>query len=224
MYKRISLVALFIGGMIFTSSAQCDNCEKDKDENTFCYQNDKFENYCATFKEGSATVDLQKGKKTKSIPLTAASSLEDLIKIGSNKKLKISAVDILFLQSGLEVWKIESRKLGHEYTDSGLGIKTIQKGSGALPEKGQRVKVHYTGFLENGKKFDSSVDRGEPFTFTLGAGRVIKGWDEGVQKLNIGTKALLKIPSELGYGARGSRGAIPPNATLYFEIEVLGVE
>jgi len=108
-------------------------------------------------------------------------------------------------------------------TSSGLQYVELAVGTGAVAKTGQNVSVHYTGWLENGNKFDSSVDRGQPFSFPLGAGRVIKGWDEGVQGMQIGGKRKLIIPSHLGYGARGAGGAIPPNATLIFEVELLGV-
>lgn len=224
MKKILLLSALIAFGITTTLQAQCSSCEENKDDKTYCYQNDNFEGYCATFIDGESTFVLSKGKKRKTVPLTSSSTLAEIVLVTQNKKLKISATDILFIQEGLKVWSVESRKLGYEYTESGLGIKMLKEGDGDLPQKGQRVKVHYTGLLENGKKFDSSVDRNQPFAFNLGQGRVIKGWDEGVSKLKIGSKALLQIPPDLGYGSRGAGGAIPPNATLYFEIEVLGVE
>lgn len=109
-------------------------------------------------------------------------------------------------------------------TDSGLQYEDIVVGTGESPKAGQNVRVHYTGWLTDGKKFDSSVDRGEPFEFPIGAGRVIRGWDEGVLTMKIGGKRKLIIPPQLGYGARGAGGVIPPNATLVFEVELLGVQ
>ena len=108
-------------------------------------------------------------------------------------------------------------------TPSGLGIEDIVVGSGAAASAGQRVSVHYTGWLTNGTKFDSSKDRGQPFMFSLGAGEVIRGWDEGVSGMKVGGKRKLTIPPDLGYGARGAGGVIPPNATLLFEVELLAV-
>ena len=108
-------------------------------------------------------------------------------------------------------------------TPTGLTIEDLVIGDGAAAAAGQQVKVHYTGWLTNGTKFDSSKDRNEPFVFPLGAGRVIKGWDEGVQGMKVGGKRKLTIPPALGYGARGAGGVIPPNATLVFEVELLGV-
>lgn len=108
-------------------------------------------------------------------------------------------------------------------TPSGLIIEDITEGSGAVASVGQTVSVHYTGWLTNGTKFDSSKDRNEPFEFALGRGWVIRGWDEGVQGMKIGGVRKLTIPSELGYGARGAGGVIPPNATLVFEVELLGL-
>jgi peptidylprolyl isomerase len=113
-------------------------------------------------------------------------------------------------------------------TTSGLQFEDTIVGTGASPKTGQTCVMHYTGWLwENaakGKKFDSSVDRGQPFEFQIGLGMVIKGWDEGVATMKVGGKRTLLIPATLGYGSRGAGGAIPPNATLLFEVELLGVK
>ena len=109
-------------------------------------------------------------------------------------------------------------------TPSGLKYVDLVTGTGESPKPGQTVTVHYTGTLENGSKFDSSVDRGQPFTFQIGLGQVIKGWDEGVAGMKVGGKRTLVIPPDLGYGARGAGGVIPPNATLKFEVELLDVK
>ncbi len=108
-------------------------------------------------------------------------------------------------------------------TPSGLGIEEIISGEGKVAEAGQRVTVHYTGRLTDGSKFDSSKDRNDPFEFWLGKGQVIRGWDEGVQGMKVGGTRKLTIPPQLGYGARGAGGVIPPNATLVFEVELLGI-
>lgn len=104
-----------------------------------------------------------------------------------------------------------------------MKIEKLIAGEGASPKRGDTVTVHYTGWLEDGRKFDSSVDRRQPFSFVLGMGQVIRGWDEGVAGMRVGDKARLTIPPELAYGARGYPGAIPPNATLIFEVELLSV-
>jgi FKBP-type peptidyl-prolyl cis-trans isomerase len=108
-----------------------------------------------------------------------------------------------------------------------LGIEDLVVGKGEAAVKGQRVTVHYTGWLDNngkpGSKFDSSRDRNQPFDFALGRGQVIKGWDQGVEGMKVGGKRKLTIPPDLGYGSRGAGGVIPPNATLLFEVELLGV-
>ena len=109
-------------------------------------------------------------------------------------------------------------------TKSGLNYEELQVGNGDEAKPGDTVEVHYTGWLKNGTKFDSSKDRGRPFSFALGAGRVIKGWDEGVAGMKVGGKRVLIVPPSLGYGARGAGNVIPPNATLKFEVELLDVK
>ena len=120
--------------------------------------------------------------------------------------------------------KMEELAAGFEKTESGLRYKMIQKGSGKKAENGKTVSVHYTGQLEDGKVFDSSIPRKKPIEFPLGRGNVIEGWDEGIALLQVGDKARFVIPSHLGYGSRGAGGAIPPNATLIFDVELMDVK
>lgn len=120
--------------------------------------------------------------------------------------------------------KMESLAAGFEKTESGLRYKMIQKGTGKKAENGKVVAVHYTGQLEDGKVFDSSIPRKKPIEFPLGQGNVIEGWDEGIALLQVGDKARFVIPSHLGYGSRGAGGAIPPNATLIFDVELIDVK
>jgi FKBP-type peptidyl-prolyl cis-trans isomerase FkpA len=114
--------------------------------------------------------------------------------------------------------------MAEKITDSGLKIEELAEGEGETAAAGQQVSVHYTGWLTDGNKFDSSVDRNQPFQFALGRGMVIRGWDEGVAGMKVGGKRKLTIPPHLGYGAQGAGGVIPPNATLVFEVELLGVQ
>jgi len=120
--------------------------------------------------------------------------------------------------------QMEKLAAGFEKTESGLRYKMIQKGNGKKAENGKTVSVHYTGQLEDGKVFDSSYPRKKPIEFPLGRGNVIEGWDEGIALLQVGDKARFVIPSHLGYGSRGAGGAIPPNATLIFDVELMDVK
>lgn len=120
--------------------------------------------------------------------------------------------------------KMEKLAAGFDKTESGLRYKMIQKGNGKKAENGKMVSVHYTGQLEDGKVFDSSYPRKKPIEFPLGRGNVIEGWDEGIALLQVGDKARFVIPSHLGYGSRGAGGAIPPNATLIFDVELMDVK
>jgi FKBP-type peptidyl-prolyl cis-trans isomerase len=218
----ISLLGIFLA---FKIQAQCTDCKTVKlDKVDFCFTSQEFPGFCAQFEEKKSIFYYQNGKKIQDLKLPEKYNKEYFIELARNKKLKTSAMEVLFLQEALSTWMVEKTKIGYSFTPSGLGIKIVSEGSGELPKRGQNVIVHYSGYLEDGTKFDSSVDRNAPFKFPLGAGRVIKGWDEGVAELKIGTRAWLRIPSDLGYGSRGAGGAIPPNATLLFEIEVIGVE
>ncbi len=113
--------------------------------------------------------------------------------------------------------------MSEKITDSGLKYEDLEEGDGEMAVAGHRVSVHYTGWLLEGDKFDSSLDRNQPFDFTLGKGMVIRGWDEGVAGMRVGGKRRLTIPPQLGYGSRGAGGVIPPNATLVFDVELLAI-
>jgi peptidylprolyl isomerase len=135
----------------------------------------------------------------------------------------IFEVELVSAEPGSPAAPTQVNESDYVTTDSGLKYYDLQTGDGATAEAGQQVSVHYTGWLTDGTKFDSSIDRGTPFTFTLGAGNVIPGWDEGVAGMKVGGKRQLVIPPELAYGQSGAGGVIPPNATLIFEVELLSV-
>jgi peptidylprolyl isomerase len=137
---------------------------------------------------------------------------------------KINLILSILLLCSAVLLSSEGEEMNYTTTESGLKYIITQTGNGKMPEKGDVVVVHYTGKLEDGKKFDSSLDRNQPFEFELGAGRVIRGWDEGLALLSVGAKATFIIPSELGYGARGAGGDIPPNSTLVFDVELLAIK
>jgi peptidylprolyl isomerase len=132
-------------------------------------------------------------------------------------------MEIELLDISQPAMKTEVDQDDYVTTDSGLKYYDIVEGDGPLPETGQFVIVHYSGWLEDGTKFDSSWDRGEPYTFQLGTGNVIPGWDEGVASMKVGGKRQLVVPPELAYGEAGSGGTIPPGATLIFDVELLEI-
>jgi peptidylprolyl isomerase len=139
------------------------------------------------------------------------------------RAIEVFAVLIALTILGVALWKYFSPAGSEIATTTGLRYADEVVGSGASPSPGRNVTVHYTGWLENGTKFDSSVDRGQPFKFPIGMGYVIKGWDEGVMTMKVGGKRKLIVPPSLGYGAR-NMGTIPPNSTLIFEVELLDVQ
>ena len=211
------------------SNAQCEKCVKVAGAKiSYCYTNAMFPNQCAQFIENASFFYIQQKGKAVKVNLPKERDLKYLATLASDKILKIGALELLFIQEALKAWQVEEITLpfksGFTMTESGLGIKVLKEGTGDFPPNGKIVVVHYAGFLENGQKFDSSFDRGQPFKFTLGVGQVIRGWDEGISKIKIGSRAILKIPANLGYGAAGAGGVIPPNATLFFEVELLSVE
>lgn len=225
MMRTFLLVVFYSLAFVSRANAQCDSCEKiDKTHTDFCYTDSSFERYCATFSVSQNTFKLIKKNKVMLIPKIKPDDKIQLIALAKDKKLKISGLDLIFIIDALKAWQKAERDIGMNYTDKGLGIKIIEQGDGPIPKPGQKVTVHYIGMLQDGTKFDSSYDREKPFSFPAGQGRVIKGWDEAILKLNTGTHALLKIPPELAYGKRGAGTVIPPDATLYFEIEVISVQ
>ncbi len=155
-----------------------------------------------------------------------------MTEINSKKLAALAALLTILLApaTGMEakgLFSKEKNKLAQAQdvtTPSGLKYHDTQVGNGPAPRQGQKVSVHYTGWLTDGSKFDSSRDRGQPFQFTLGKGEVIKGWDEGVASMKVGGRRKLTIPSQLGYGPRGMPPVIPSNATLVFDVELLGIQ
>jgi peptidylprolyl isomerase len=147
---------------------------------------------------------------------------------GRNRQARIIAIVVVLALAASAVAYMIANRTGKGSTEittaSGLKYTDLEVGTGAMPQKGQTVTVHYTGTLENGKKFDSSLDRGTPADFRIGVGSVIKGWDEGLMTMKVGGKRRLVIPANLGYGPAGRPPDIPGNSTLIFDVELLGVK
>lgn len=226
---RVYIFIFWIGILYsYISYAQKCECKINGKSPDYVYQNDAVQGSCVMFFDKEKQFYLCRDCTPKNqVPLTYPQSLDAKTYIdwlNVNKKSKITAVEAIFIQEGLKQWQKAQKMIGFQVTASGLGYKIIQQGNGKKPEKGKNVKVHYKGSLEDGTVFDSSYDRGQPFEFTLGMGRVIKGWDEGIPLFNVGGKGILKIPAELGYGSAGAGNIIPPNATLIFEVEIISAD
>lgn len=224
--RNIGLV--FIGillniNLIQAQSQACRVTEGKKID--FYYNAASFPGMCAQFTLNSQTCDFYPGEKAKqpmALPVLDLVNSESLAKM-IHQHAKLTAMDVAFLLGAYEQWGKAKLNIGFTILPSGLGYKVIEEGNGKLPEKNKKVKVHYKGYLADGTKFDSSYDRNDPIEITLGVGQVIKGWDEGIGLFKVGSKGVLKIPAELGYGSRAA-GSIPPNSTLFFDIEVVSAE
>jgi len=241
--NQIKIVCFFLlfGSFSFSLYAQCESCEAVEGyEADYCYNNELFPGKCAQFtlNDNFFYFQLKEGKAPQKLSFEGKIDRAALQKLVEDKQVK-KALDVLFLVEAIDEWQNKRSELiekqyaetkyneeqlaefKYEEQESGLGIYVLEEGKGPLPQKGKAITVHYRGYLTNGNIFDESYKRGQPFSFPLGAGRVIKGWDEGIAKLPIGSHALLRIPPELGYGGRAA-GSIPPNSTLIFDVYVKG--
>lgn len=238
--QKYALTFLVVLMSSFGLSAQCESCPAPEgiliDD---CYQNASLKGKCAMFRENYPTFyyhDVDNKKSPLEIPLPQdliSPSIPFMMQLASDKSLKLEVQDVLFLRDAIAFWRsVEAVRLwreeavneGYVVRESGLAYKVLRHGDGPKPSAGQLVKVHYTGYLADGKKFDSSLDRKQPFTFTLGKGQVIKGWDEGVALMQPGSRFLFRLPPNLAYGGSGAGGLIPPNATLYFDVRYISAQ
>jgi hypothetical protein len=245
--RPLILLFLLIPGLLAPAFSQCDGCsEVPGFIKEYCFTSgDNAPGKCAIFSSSKDAFYLftANGKKRKLIPGNPNSGSVYLYSLAANKKLKLSATDILFIRDAILAWEDEmvnilSRNasaelftgtdlgtMAFESRPSGLGVRLIQEGKGKTPQKGKKLRVHYRGYLGDGKVFDASYDRNEAFEFLLGAGQVIKGWDEGLSLYPVGSRFVLKIPPTLGYGERDvGGGLIPPNSTLFFDVLILNAE
>lgn len=235
----LTVLALLIGGAAW---AQCDNCPTMEGFTAErCFTLEEMPDRCAQFAaQGNTFLYQDRSRKEKKQNMTLdlppnknfdRKYVADMVV--ANKKLKLTPADVLFIYAALESWRDEQAIKAWDkacinkdmaVTSTGLAYKVIEAGTGPKPHSGQRVTVHYTGFLADGKKFDSSLDRGMTFAFDLGKRQVISGWEEGIMLMPIGSRFLFRLPPELGYGASGIGGVIPPNAVLYFDVRLLSAE
>jgi hypothetical protein len=217
----IGFLFLTLGLNAQTTSECCKNDGKPYD---YCYSNDKLPNRCVGFRDGDTLLHITTNGKLTSYPLPKQNNATSLLKLYYMSKKKLAPEDLFVIQMALPKWDSVKMRLGYTFTSTGLGYKIATKGTGKLPEAGKKVSVHYRGTLSDGTEFDNSFKRGQPIEFPLGTGQVIRGWDEGIQLFPVGSKGILMIPANLGYGSRGAGGVIPANATLFFEIEVVSAE
>lgn len=234
------------------SAQQCPEISGFRQD--FCLESKFMKGAIAEFQLNADHFYIQTPHLTQFTRVTAQAANQDMMtymyQIANQNDRNFNATDMVFIQEALtayQTYQIEAKnKALAEYikgvtankrtaenlatvatvnkTASGLGYEIVSKGTGIHAQAGKKVKVHYRGYLTNGNIFDASFDRGQPFEFNLGRGQVIKGWDEGIAMLNVGDHAILRIPAELGYGARGAGASIPPNSELIFEVVLLGVE
>jgi hypothetical protein len=236
-YRHFYVLVLFAAAVVLPATglmgqtpantpAACEPLPAGKKAD-FCYSHPAIAGKCVMFvakDTGALYFSPAKGKVlTLSKPKSAA--LADMLKfLSANPKVKFKPEDILLIQSSLPLWDSVMVNLGFTELPSGLAYKVIQEGSGKLPEKNKRVQVHYRGYFMDGKEFDNSFKRGQPIDIVLGAGQVIKGWDEGIGLFKVGSKGTLRIPYGMAYGERGIPGVIPAKATLFFDIEVVSAD
>jgi|GEM_PF-1048710 len=242
MLKRIGLL---IGCMLVVIGgyAQCENCIQPPSNFTtdYCFTIDKIAGKCAFFSSKENIFLLSDAKMIKELPLPeGALGIDYMLSIANDENAQLSAVDMIFLNEGLTAWHFKElemkayaaaadiwdaksiKKTKYGVDDTGLGKFELAEGKGAKAMVGNTVSVHYRGYLEDGSVFDTSYDRGTPFSFVLGQGQVIQGWDKGLVDMQVGSRMMLKVPSDLGYGPR-SVSSIPPHSTLYFDVLVVGI-
>lgn len=240
MLKHLIVLTCLLSGLQL-AMGQCEKCATaEAFSPELCYVAEVFTGKCAAFSstQNHFYYTRREGAKAEKIELPAAHGTAWLLALAGRHAPKIEAADALFLREALAAWDARRSELriaaigAQLYTEadlaalqfetlpSGLGIKVLEQGDGPMPVVGKPVKVHYRGYLTNGNVFDASYNRGQAFSFTLGVGQVIRGWDEGVARLPVGTRALLKLPPALGYGDRAA-GSIPPGSTLIFDVLVL---